>query len=76
MVKYSKAKDGNKYLSKNFKVKEFACKDNSDTIYIDNQLVWYLQQIKDHYGKAVVINSAYRTFSYNKKVGVRLIPIM
>ncbi|MDE5755292.1 MAG: DUF882 domain-containing protein [Oscillospiraceae bacterium] len=69
VVKYSKSKDGNKYLSKNFKVKEFACKDGSDTIYVDNQLVWYLQQIRDHYGKAVVINSAYRTSSYNKKVG-------
>lgn len=56
-------------MSKNFKVKEFACNDGSDTIYIDNQLVWYLQKIRDNYGKAVIINSAYRTSSYNKKVG-------
>lgn len=69
---YSKSKDGNKSLSKNFKVKEFACKDtknNIDTILIDDQLVWYLQQIRNHYGKAVYINSAYRTSAYNSKVG-------
>lgn len=69
VVKYSKSRQGNQSLSKNFKVKEFACKDGSDTIYIDNQLVWYLQKIRDNYGKPVVINSAYRTSSYNKKVG-------
>ncbi|MDE6777617.1 MAG: DUF882 domain-containing protein [Oscillospiraceae bacterium] len=69
IVRYSKSKQGNQSLSKNFKVKEFACKDGSDTVYIDNQLVWYLQKIRDNYGKAVVINSAYRTSSYNKKVG-------
>lgn len=69
VVKYSKSRQGNQSLSKNFKVKEFACKDGSDTIYIDNQLVWYLQKIRDNYGKPVIINSAYRTSSYNKKVG-------
>ena len=31
---YSKAKDGSKALSANFKVREFACSDGTDTIFI------------------------------------------
>lgn len=67
--KYSKAKDGNKQLSTNFKVREFACKDGSDAILIDDELVKLLQKIRDHFGKPVVINSAYRNASYNAKIG-------
>jgi len=66
---YSKKKDGNKKLSANFKVKEFACKDGSDPIFIALELVDILQKVRNHFGKAVVINSAYRTPAYNKKVG-------
>lgn len=65
---YSKAKDGNKKLSKNFKVREFACYDGSDPIFVAPVLVDVLQDIRDHFGKAVNINSAYRTAAYNKKV--------
>ena len=66
---YSKTKDGNTALTKNFKVKEFACKDGSDVIFISMDLVEILQKIRDHFGKPVTINSAYRTPAYNKKVG-------
>ena len=66
---YSRAKEGNVKLSDNFKVNEFRCKDNSDVIFIAPELVVILQKIRDHYGKAVNINSAYRTPTYNKKVG-------
>ena len=68
---YSVAKDGVKYISKNFRVREFACKDGSDPVFIDDDLVNILQQIRDHFGKAVTITSAFRTASYNssKKVG-------
>lgn len=66
---YSVAKDGTSYISKNFRVREFACKDGSDPIFIDNELVSVLQQIRDHFGKAVTITSAFRTASHNKKVG-------
>lgn len=66
---YSKAKDGSKKLSQNFQVKEFACKDGSDPILIAPELVTILQAIRSHFGKPVVINSAYRTPEYNKKVG-------
>lgn len=66
---YSLAKDGEKYLSKNFQVKEFKCKDGSDKILIDSRLVELLQKIRDHFGKPVNINSAYRTPTYNAKIG-------
>lgn len=66
---YSKAKDGNKKLSANFKVKEFACTDGSDPIFIDTELVNVLQKIRTHFGKSVTITSAYRTPTKNKAVG-------
>lgn len=67
--KYLRSKDGSKKLSANFAVKEFACKDGSDYILIDTELVKLLQKIREHFGKAVTINSAYRNAEYNKKVG-------
>lgn len=66
---YSVKKDGNTYLKPNFKVKEFACNDGSDTVLISADLVELLQKIRDHFGVAVTINSGYRTSTYNKKVG-------
>lgn len=66
---YSVKKDGGTYLSDNFKVKEFACNDGSDTVLISDELVDLLQKIRDHFGVAVTINSGYRTSTYNKKVG-------
>ena len=65
---YSVKQDGKKNISKNFKVKEFACKDGSDLILIDDLLVQLLQKVRDKFGK-VSISSAYRTEKYNAKVG-------
>lgn len=66
---YSYAKDGTKFLSKNFRVREFRCKDDTDPIFVDSDLVDILQNVRDHFGKAVTITSAFRTASHNKKVG-------
>ena len=66
---YSKAKDGNKKLSTNFKVREFACLDGTDTIFVSDELVKILQKVRNHFGASVIINSAYRTEAHNKKVG-------
>lgn len=65
---YSKAKDGSKNLSTNFRVKEFACSDGSDVIFVAPELVEVLQKIRDHFKAAVTISSGYRTPSHNKKV--------
>lgn len=69
VVTFSYKEDGDKSLSKNFKVREFRCKDGSDEILIDMELVRYLQKIRDWAGGSVTINSAYRTPSHNAKIG-------
>ena len=63
-------KNDKSYLEKNFQACEFDCKggDCSQTL-IDTNLVEYLQKIRDHFGKPVYINSAYRCANHNKKVG-------
>lgn len=65
---YSYAKDGSKALSNNFSVKEFRCKDGSDPVFVDMDLVKLLQQIRDHFGKPLTITSAFRTAAHNKNV--------
>ena len=70
MVKtYSLKSDGNRYISKNFIIKEFACRDGSDKILIDLDLVEKLQQLRDYLGKPIIITSGYRTSPYNKACG-------
>lgn len=66
---YSLAKDGEKKLSANFKVREFACEDGSDVVFISDGLVQVLQAIRSHFGRTTNVNSGYRTPSHNKKVG-------
>lgn len=66
---YSKASEGNKLVSTNFKVKEFACKDGSDAVFISPKLVEILQKVRQYFGKPVTISSAFRSQAYNKTVG-------
>ena len=66
--KYSFKKNGNENLTENFKVKEFRSRDGADEILIDEKLVTLLQKMRDKFG-VINISSAYRTKSYNKKVG-------
>ena len=53
--------EGNLNLSENFKVKEFSCKDGSDTVKIDTITVDYLQMARNLIGHAITVNSGYRT---------------
>lgn len=66
---FSLAKDGEKYLTKNFQVKEFACQDGSDPVFIHPILADWCQRIRDKFGYAFSPNSAYRTVNHNVKVG-------
>ena len=65
-IKTSSAK-----LSEHFRVREFACKGSGccKEVKIDEKLVDYLQKIRNHFGKSLTINSAYRCATHNKKVG-------
>ena len=69
VITFSYKEHGNLPLSKNFKVREFRCKDGTDEILIDMALVRYLQQIRDWAGASITINSGYRTPSHNEEVG-------
>ena len=68
---YSLAKDGARQLSPAFKVREFRCRDGSDAIMVDEALTVLLQAIREHFGKAVVITSGYRTATHSGVVGGR-----
>lgn len=66
---YSLKKDGAAQLSPAFRVREFRCRDGTDTILIDEGLVVLLQCIREHFGKPVHITSGYRTAAHNAAVG-------
>lgn len=59
--------DGNEKLTKHFKVKEFACKDGSQVVFIDEHLVSILDILRNKLEKPVIITSGYRTPEWNKK---------
>ena len=71
---YSNKENGNEYFyingkKTNFQIKEFACKDGTDEIKIDDELVEKLQIIRSYYNVPIIINSAYRTYQHNLDVG-------
>lgn len=66
---YSLKKDGGDNLTEHFKVKEFACKDGTDTIFISQKLVLLCECLRARINKPLFVNSAYRTEAYNKEVG-------
>lgn len=69
-VKYYNARtQAELQLSKNFKVREFACKDGTISTPISQELVTMLQRLRDRLGVPINISSAYRTPKYNKAVG-------
>lgn len=61
--------DINTKLSANFKVSEFACKDKSKEVLIDDVLISLLQLLRNQVGKPIKIVSGYRTESYNASCG-------
>lgn len=61
--------DANKKIGQHFKVREFACKDGSQVVFIDDYLVSILDILRNQVGRPVYINSGYRTPTRNKEVG-------
>ena len=66
---YSFAKNGDRRLAPDFKVRELRCRDGSDTVMVDETLTVVLQCIREHFGKPVTITSGYRTEAHNAAVG-------
>lgn len=56
-------------ISKNFKLREFECKDGNHQVMIHAELLSKLQTLRDKVGSSIVINSGYRTPEYNNKIG-------
>lgn len=69
-IKTYKKGDATK-LSANFRAREFDCKCSGkcNETKIDEQLVVFLQKIREHFGKPVDITSGYRCAEHNKAVG-------
>ncbi len=65
---YSLKAEGSRQITPHFKVREFACSDGSDVVFVSQALADILENIRVHFGKPVHINSGYRTVSYNKTV--------
>ena len=61
--------DENVKITDHFKVKEFACKDGSPVVFIDEYLVTLLEILRKTINKPIIITSGYRTPERNKKVG-------
>ena len=66
---YSLTRDGGTALSPHFRVREFRCRDGSDPIFVDTELVELLERIREHFDKPVTLTSAYRTAAHNAAVG-------
>lgn len=59
-------------ISAHFKLREFSCKCARGGLHvteIDWELVEWLEEIRKHFGKPVIINSAFRCEDHNSKVG-------
>ena len=69
MIEFEKGRSDK--IAKNFQYKEFDCHGQGccSTTIIDEKLVEYVQQIRDHFGKPVTITSAYRCEVHNRRVG-------
>lgn len=71
---YSFAADGDDTFCVNgkathFKVREFACKDGTNFMLIDSELIEKLEVLRTYFNTPVIINSAFRTEKHNKEVG-------
>jgi uncharacterized protein YcbK (DUF882 family) len=66
---YSLKESGGSYaLSAHFQLWEFACKDGSDVVLVHPVALYLLEDIRRRVGKALHLNSAYRTVSYNAAI--------
>lgn len=65
------AKGSSTKLSTNFNSSEFDCHGSGccSSTLVDDKLVTYLQQIREHFGKPVNISSGYRCATHNKNIG-------
>ena len=66
VIWYMKASD--EKVGPHFKAKEFQCKDKTEELLVAADLMYILEKIRSHFNAPVIINSGYRTPSWNSKV--------
>lgn len=68
MIKvYDKRRDAAVKISPHFTVREFA-NTSGNVVFVDTELVDLLEDIRKACGKAVIVNSGFRSEAHNKKV--------
>lgn len=67
VIWYVKASD--EKIKPHFKASEFQCKDKTEELLVSQDLLNLLEEIRKHFDTPVIINSGYRTPSWNSKVG-------
>ena len=67
VIWYVKASD--EKIKPHFKASEFQCKDKTEELLVAQDLLNILEEIRKHFDTPVIINSGYRTPSWNSKVG-------
>lgn len=65
---YVMENQANVKVAEHFRVKEFACKDGTPIVFIDEYLAILLDIARNEIGKPIIITSGYRTVSHNAKV--------
>lgn len=66
---YVATRTKNGKLSEHFKISEFRCKDGTEEFLYAPELFYILEKIREHFNEPVIINSGYRTPTWNTKVG-------
>jgi zinc D-Ala-D-Ala carboxypeptidase len=56
-------------VSRNFTLGELASKDGANIVLLHPALILALQTIRDHVGKPIRVNSAFRSPEHNKAIG-------
>lgn len=65
-INYIKANFGS--ISDHFKAREFQCKDKTEGLLVATELLDILEKIRSYFNAPVIINSGYRTPSWNAKI--------
>lgn len=66
---YSMKTDAEFLLTPHFQVREFACKDGTDTVLISDELVTLLEKIRIAFDSPITIICGYRSVEYDKQLG-------
>lgn len=66
-ISYIKSDFGN--ISDHFKAREFQCKDKTEGLLVATELLDVLETIRSYFNAPIIINSGYRTPSWNAKTG-------